>query len=491
MQIYPSNGIKSPNFICRHADWRIPAEAVSTPSPSPPVGNESTPRQPSTGRRERSRRAAWNMEEEYANLMAKVQEVNSARRATRRLSTSPSPSPAPIVPKLNLGALSIAGGLQNQPPNRLSARVQLDTESTSAAIAVSARRPATSRFAVEAASQRRVQTARQADAKTVRFEPATARISRRDTHIQLKDLLASKQDKTPVDSKPTKSSTGPLQSRQTVLPSAPVPVEKLRRKTPPPSASFTIRRSPPPTRQKSKEKMFQDQEKSEQEHQRTLHGGVPQRCSEEACMETQPIQQSSVESSSMLCQSTWVAPLPLPLSQRETRLMSMPLSARGSKYSVHAPSYTTPLRLDPTGRILLECIANGTKISDMLCECSRGIVMKKYWVRPGVMGGKGGSVRRIRFTRLQQGQLELHYRRYGFWKTITALVRRMIIPSWQWNTSLYIVLDTDRGMLRLAPNSMHEFSRWVVGLNAVLLGQENIAAEIADVCWSKSVLLQL
>ncbi len=53
----------------------------------------------------------------------------------------------------------------------------------------------------------------------------------------------------------------------------------------------------------------------------------------------------------------------------------------------------------------------------------------------------------------------------------------MIIPTSRgWSPEQYLVVDTDKGMLRLQPSSHAQYALWVVGLNTVLnLGSECMA----------------
>lgn len=51
--------------------------------------------------------------------------------------------------------------------------------------------------------------------------------------------------------------------------------------------------------------------------------------------------------------------------------------------------------------------------------------------------------------------------------------RRVIVPSSAWHSGQYLVLDTDRGMLRLRPGSKQHYALFVLGLNAAL----NLAAQ--------------
>ena len=87
--------------------------------------------------------------------------------------------------------------------------------------------------------------------------------------------------------------------------------------------------------------------------------------------------------------------------------------------------------------------------------------------------------------------------------------RRVIVPGSGWSEGQYLVVDTERGMLRLRPGSAQHYALFVLGLNAALTlaGQRAVAAAgggspgagaaeesglaqlAADLQWHESVLI--
>ncbi|GAB4821376.1 hypothetical protein N2152v2_008422 [Parachlorella kessleri] len=151
------------------------------------------------------------------------------------------------------------------------------------------------------------------------------------------------------------------------------------------------------------------------------------------------------------------------------------LRASHMRHASVAPGIS--LQQDQLGRTLLEAnpklqqLAAGSLMQIM----QEGRMVHKSWVRPHLK--QGGSTRLVRCTLGGGGKAMLTYLHGLFKKPLQSSIKRVIIPTSRgWSPEQYLVVDTDKGMLRLQPSSHAQYALWVVGLNTVLnLGSECMA----------------
>jgi hypothetical protein len=170
------------------------------------------------------------------------------------------------------------------------------------------------------------------------------------------------------------------------------------------------------------------------------------------------------------------------------------------------------------------------KCGDIMdCLSKGGRLVRKCWVKTRGGGGGGcmlstpsslssdnlnGAVRVVTCrlinlsrhgstisSRSQRVQLSYKSRRrgggllYPFFPPVTALVKKMILPRMPWKPGCYIVVDTDKGMIRLVPPSVSELAVWALSLSTMMNmaatggGVEMRDMGLAETEWSESGVL--
>jgi len=218
----------------------------------------------------------------------------------------------------------------------------------------------------------------------------------------------------------------------------------------------------------------------------------------------------------------------------------LPPSTSPGFSTLQPPTPGLPLQEDSIGRMLLSRLPppppaspssashQQWKCGDIMdCLSKGGRLVRKCWVK--TRGGGGGMLstssslssdnlngavrvvtcRLINLSRhgstiscrSQRVQLSYKSRRrgggllYPFFPPVTALVKKIILPRMPWKPGCYMVVDTDKGMIRLVPPSVSELAVWALSLSTMMNmaatggGVERREMGLGETEWSESGVL--
>lgn len=216
----------------------------------------------------------------------------------------------------------------------------------------------------------------------------------------------------------------------------------------------------------------------------------------------------------------------------------LPPSTSPGFSTLQPPTPGLTLQEDPIGRMLLSHLPpppssppssshQQWKCGDIMdCLSKGGRLVRKCWVKSrggGMLSTSlstsssdnlNGAVRVVTCRlinlsrhsstiscRSQRVQLSYKSRRrgggllYPFFPPVAALIKKIILPRMPWKPGCYMVVDTDKGMIRLVPPSLSELAVWALSLSTMMNmastggGVEMREMGMGDTEWSESGVL--
>ena len=214
----------------------------------------------------------------------------------------------------------------------------------------------------------------------------------------------------------------------------------------------------------------------------------------------------------------------------------LPPSTSPGFSTLQPPTPGLALQEDPVGRLLLSHLPQSSssqnvwKCGDLMdCLAKGGRLVRKCWVnsraaRGGMLSTSllsdtssnlQGSVRMVSCKlinlsrhsstiiscRSQRVQLSYKSRRrgggllYPLFPPVTALVKKIILPRMPWKPGCYMVVDTDKGMVRLVPPCVSELAVWALSLSTMMNmaatggGVEMREMSVAETEWNENGVL--